>query len=1087
MTERSEQNVLPDSEPEHSEGNSSAVGDAQKADGIPAAGDEKPGRSVLERLCQYYLACIQFDFVKVSVPLTSWFGDLDYAELSTLPESADALKDSYDAINMLRRKSDEKGRFKLFLGYPTALYQTQRHDSLLVQPMFLFPVEHSVHGPVLDLSLPTLNREPIQRLTGATRERLVNELVEIEQEVGIGASGESPSPADLGRRLQRFKREWPWREQIDPAALSGDACPIADVKEPGLHNRAVLIASKGNPFTAGLEQELGQLAGMAAGSYRNTPLHHWLTGAGPAGRNEAKRPETGPLLEVLPMNTEQRQAVQSALTRSLTVITGPPGTGKSQVVSNILVNAAWSGKRILFASKNNRAVEIVETRVNGLGPRRTLVRLGSQRHYLQLTEGLIELMSAACTQSDIEDFDELRHRHDLFSNGLEAIDSEERNLIKIRNEVDRLEQDSEYARQTLSPETFASPERVDTKALRKALIEIEKRVHRADRQTATWLMRLKWPAVAGMRLRQLRKSLSNWAAMCPSHGFPGPPVVLEITLDGIRSYCGEMSGLLDAADKASEYRRALSRLQDASSLEDLARRKADMLGQVSSNSTLLWSQWLKTQPSRIRAEDRVHLGRYKSMFQMLSDAKQDGPLASTIRKKFRNILSEFGHFMPCWAVTNLSARGRIPFEPGVFDIVVFDEASQCDIPSAMPLLFRAKSAVVIGDSRQLSHISGLRHGQDQALLERFDLLSECPEWAYSYQSLFDLASVRAEPEAIISLVDHHRSHADIVGFSNREFYGGRLRIATRYDGLARPVSGEPGIRWIDVRGQTKRLRAGSACNMKEVDQAVEILRDLTLNKGYSGSIGFVTPFSAQAKELIKAIGGDTELSARLDRAGFLADTVHSFQGDERDVMLFSSVLSSGCHEGAKAFLRNNQSLFNVAITRARAQLIVVGDRDACLQSDIGYLSRFAEYSASLDRKTDQAVQVSAADLGPAYPKVDRPETVSDWERELYTALFKAGLKPIPQHPVEKYTVDFLVSAGRRQLVIEVDGERYHRNWTGELCRRDQMRNQRLFELGFDVMRFWVYEIRDDLSNCVRKVKAWTEAEDDSDSLPKSRD
>jgi len=54
----------------------------------------------------------------------------------------------------------------------------------------------------------------------------------------------------------------------------------------------------------------------------------------------------------------------------------------------------------------------------------------------------------------------------------------------------------------------------------------------------------------------------------------------------------------------------------------------------------------------------------------------------------------------------------------------------------------------------------------------------------------------------------------------------------------------------------------------------------------------------------------------------------------------------------------------------------------------------------------------------------------------------------------------------------VDGERYHRNWDGELCWRDQIRNQRLIELGWDIMRFWVYQIRDDLDYCVDRVAAW---------------
>jgi very-short-patch-repair endonuclease len=63
-------------------------------------------------------------------------------------------------------------------------------------------------------------------------------------------------------------------------------------------------------------------------------------------------------------------------------------------------------------------------------------------------------------------------------------------------------------------------------------------------------------------------------------------------------------------------------------------------------------------------------------------------------------------------------------------------------------------------------------------------------------------------------------------------------------------------------------------------------------------------------------------------------------------------------------------------------------------------------------------------------------------------------------------------ADSRRLAIEVDGERYHRNWTGELCRRDQIRNQRLFELGYDVRRFWVYQIRDDLQRSIRAVEEW---------------
>ena len=62
--------------------------------------------------------------------------------------------------------------------------------------------------------------------------------------------------------------------------------------------------------------------------------------------------------------------------------------------------------------------------------------------------------------------------------------------------------------------------------------------------------------------------------------------------------------------------------------------------------------------------------------------------------------------------------------------------------------------------------------------------------------------------------------------------------------------------------------------------------------------------------------------------------------------------------------------------------------------------------------------------------------------------------------MDQYQLDLAIIEDERRLDIEVDGERYHRDWTGELSRKDQIRNQRMFELGWDVMRFWVYEVRD---------------------------
>ena len=160
----------------------------------------------------------------------------------------------------------------------------------------------------------------------------------------------------------------------------------------------------------------------------------------------------------------------------------------------------------------------------------------------------------------------------------------------------------------------------------------------------------------------------------------------------------------------------------------------------------------------------------------------------------------------------------------------------------------------------------------------------------------------------------------------------------------------------------------------------------------------------------------------------------------------------------------------MAITRARSELIVVGDRQAALDSGVSYLAGFAAYARDL--AAHEPYPRASAEAGPEYPVVANPDRVSEWERIFYRAMHHAGLRPVPQYEEAPYTLDFALFHGERKLDIEVDGENYHRNWDGELCRRDQIRSRRLSDLGWDVMRFWVYEIRDDLEASVRRVQAW---------------
>lgn len=529
-----------------------------------------------------------------------------------------------------------------------------------------------------------------------------------------------------------------------------------------------------------------------------------------------------------------------------------------------------------------------------------------------------------------------------------------------------------------------------------------------------------------------------------------------------------MAERMGPAERAVAYWEALDALRRARPLEDLAHELTRISEESAHNSAELWRRWVRLWPSRWTPAERKSLSEYVSLLQIV--AAGDHADEGAGRKVFRRYYTVFPtvtEALPCWAVTSLSARGRLPFEPGLFDLVIIDEASQCDIASALPLLLRARRAVIIGDPLQLKHVSTVAPQQDRLLLAAHGLAEGSASWAYSVNSLFDLARSLCRHEDIVNLRDHHRSHRDIISFSNRHFYRGGLRVATDHDALRRPAASGPAARWVDVRGRVVRPPRGGAMNVPEAEALLREVRRVVLEQGYAGTIGVVTPFRAQANRLRALAQQDSDLAPRLGAAQFVVDTVHGFQGDERDVIFFSPVVSMGIGESTLRFLKSHGNLFNVAVTRARSELIVVGDRQAALDSGVGYLAAFAEYALELD---------AGPGAGGDFPMVGRPELVSEWERVLYQALQAAGLSPVPQYEEAPYTLDFALFDGDRKLDIEVDGEMYHRNWDGEVCRRDQIRSRRLSDLGGDVMRFWVYELRDDPAGCVRRVKEWMTAD-----------
>ena len=273
--------------------------------------------------------------------------------------------------------------------------------------------------------------------------------------------------------------------------------------------------------------------------------------------------------------------------------------------------------------------------------------------------------------------------------------------------------------------------------------------------------------------------------------------VLKVCLPGSRpkdwaQAVANLEACLGMAKSARDYLDALALLKGLDSLEEIARERKGLTDELQENSKALWESWLSLTPDRLSSQDRRMLGQYVTALEMAINADASGqPYNRDVGRLLRSSLTDIVNILPCWAVTSLSARGRIPFEPAFFDLLIVDEASQCDIASVLPLLYRAKRAIVIGDPRQLKHISTLRRKQDEQLLARHGIGDIGIDWSYSVNSLYGLASNLCRSEDVVRLKDHHRSHAQIIGFSNQHFYGD-LRVATRYENLRQPRPRWPG-------------------------------------------------------------------------------------------------------------------------------------------------------------------------------------------------------------------------------------------------------------------------------------------------------
>ena len=301
---------------------------------------------------------------------------------------------------------------------------------------------------------------------------------------------------------------------------------------------------------------------------------------------------------------------------------------------------------------------------------------------------------------------------------------------------------------------------------------------------------------------------------------------------------------------------------------------------------------------------------YRDLNHQINKKRKIWPL----RKIVENFQNELFDLVPCWLASPETVSAIFPMDDHpLFDLVIFDEASQCFAEKGIPAMYRGQQVVVVGDDQQLppNDLYAARW-EDEAEPEEAENAI-----ALEANSLLDLAKNYL---ATVRLEGHYRSQSlDLIDFSNRHFYEGRLRMLPS---LTTANRHEPAVHYIHVDGKWEQQS-----NAAESERVVALVTELT-QASPEQSIGVIT-FNRQQRERIQddleayALAQGQDLPNSL-----LVKNIENVQGDERDIIIFS--VGYAPNERGKMTMQfgslnaiGGENRLNVAVTRARQAVYVV--------------------------------------------------------------------------------------------------------------------------------------------------------------------
>ncbi|WP_163537589.1 AAA domain-containing protein [Gracilibacillus sp. YIM 98692] len=485
--------------------------------------------------------------------------------------------------------------------------------------------------------------------------------------------------------------------------------------------------------------------------------------------------------------------------------------------------------------------------------------------------------------------------------------------------------------------------------------------------------------------------------------------LLPFTSKSIEMIVGEQVDLPEQHEDAFELRKLQTWLDETKDMnitllkkqiEEEHKKQKRLIREIVSAST-----W-KNQVERITNEEKRALSAWKTYIKRFG--KGGGKYAHVHLQGAREEMKTAQSAIPVWIMPVNQVLENFPVANEKFDVIIFDESSQCDLFS-INVLLRGKKTIVVGDDEQISPQAIGTNLEDVYELVRRHLKGIPNANLFDGNiSLYEIAEQTFPKEGKLMLREHFRCVPEIIQFSNDLSYGGEmipLRLPLEEEKIDPPVTA---IKVQDGYNDEK----DKDLNVAEVDSIVSDMVEMVDNPKYADqTFGVITLQGQKQHKLL-----ETKIREKIGDKEFVNRKVicgnpYTLQGDERDIIFLSMVVAP--NRNFRALTKpSEKQRFNVAASRAKNQMRLYHsvDLEELSSSDLRY--RLLSYCKNPTRINEEIENLEE--------KCDSP-----FEIDVLRMILARGYRVTPQVEVGRYRIDLVIEGLRDRLAVECDGEKWH--------------------------------------------------------------